>query len=184
MLIGEFEVAARAADPDRELDTFIFCGQKFTVEPELNILAIGRFQMAAGDGVDTEDPQALPLMIQTIASCVIEEDEDRFLNLATRRRANPELLLKIGYQVNSRAWRRASSGLISWPMRLVLNAAYAYLAARADDGDRAELGLKPYANEEASRDLCGNREALDQWLNAPLGEQAAQEHAVLEYLTT
>jgi hypothetical protein len=95
MLIGEFEVAARAADPDRELDTFIFCGQKFTVEPELNILAIGRFQMAAGDGVDTEDPQALPLMIQTIASCVIEEDEDRFLNLATRRRANPELLLKI-----------------------------------------------------------------------------------------
>jgi hypothetical protein len=69
-------------------------------------------------------------------------------------------------------------------MRLVLNVAYAYLAARADDGDRAELGLKPYANEEASRDLCGNREALDQWLNAPLGEQAAQEHAVLEYLTT
>jgi hypothetical protein len=61
----------------------------------VNILAIGRFQMAAGDGVDTEDPQALPLMIQTIASCVIEEDEDRFLNLATRRRADPELLLKI-----------------------------------------------------------------------------------------
>jgi hypothetical protein len=95
MRIGEFEVAARAADPDRELDTFLFCGQEFTVAPEVNILAIGRFQMAAGDGMDSNDPDALPLLIQTIASCVIEEDENRFLNLATRRRADPDLLLKI-----------------------------------------------------------------------------------------
>jgi hypothetical protein len=95
MRIGEFEVAARAADPERELDTFLFCGQEFTVAPEVNILAIGRFQMAAGEGVDSNDPDALPLLIQTIASCVVEEDENRFLNLATRRRADPDLLLKI-----------------------------------------------------------------------------------------
>jgi hypothetical protein len=91
MRIGEFEVAARAADPERELDTFLFCGQEFTVAPEVNILAIGRFQMAAGEGVDSNDPDALPLLIQTIASCVVEEDENRFLNLATRRRADPDL---------------------------------------------------------------------------------------------
>jgi hypothetical protein len=95
MRIGEFEVAARAADPERELDTFLFCGQEFTVAPEVNILAIGRFQMAAGEGVDSNDPDALPLLIQTIASCVVEEDENRFLNLATRRRADPDLLLKM-----------------------------------------------------------------------------------------
>jgi hypothetical protein len=66
----------------------------------------------------------------------------------------------------------------------VLNAAYAYLAARADEGDRAELGLMPHVNEDAGKDLCGNRAALDEWLLAPLAEEAAREQAVLEYLTT
>lgn len=93
--IGEFEVAAREADPEEELDTFLFCGEEFTVEPELNLVALGRFMKAANNGVDSEDPEALPLMIDTVGSCVIEADEKRFLDLASRKRVQPDVLLKI-----------------------------------------------------------------------------------------
>jgi hypothetical protein len=93
--IGEFEAAARVVDPNVELDTFGFCGQEFTIEPEINLVAIGRFQKVANAGGDTDDPDALPLLIDTIASCVIEADEKRFLDLASKRRVDAELLLKI-----------------------------------------------------------------------------------------
>lgn len=93
--IGEFEAAARAADPEVEPDTFLFCGQEFTVASEVNIIAIGRFQKAATSGADTEDPESLPLLVDTMASCVIEEDEKRFLDLASKRRVDAEVLLKI-----------------------------------------------------------------------------------------
>jgi hypothetical protein len=93
--IGEFEVAAREADPTTEPDTFLFCGEEFTVAPDLNLVALGRFMKAANTGVDSEDPEALPLMIDTVGSCVIEEDEKRFLDLASKRRAQPPVLLQI-----------------------------------------------------------------------------------------
>lgn len=93
--IGEFEVAARQSDPDQEPDTFLFCGEEFTVAPEVNLVALGRFMKAANTGVDSEDPEALPLMIDTVGSCVIEEDEKRFLDLASKRRAQPDVLLQI-----------------------------------------------------------------------------------------
>jgi hypothetical protein len=69
-------------------------------------------------------------------------------------------------------------------LRLVLNAAYAYHAKRADEADRAELLLKPHVDEQAGKDLCRNREALDEWLAAPYGEAAEHEQAVIRYLTT
>lgn len=100
-LIGEFEAAVREADPNKELDTFILAGpggadrQTFTISDEPNIVALGMFARAAREGVDSNDMEGLATLIDTIASVVIPEDESRFLNLATRHRLDPELLLKI-----------------------------------------------------------------------------------------
>lgn len=66
----------------------------------------------------------------------------------------------------------------------MLNAAYAYLAQRADEGDRAELALKPHVNDETSKGLCQNRAGLDEWLATAYGEAAEHEKAVVRFLTT
>lgn len=95
MLIGEFEAAVKEVDPDREPDTFKLEGHTFTVSDEPNLIALGMFAREARAGVDSNDMEGLAVLIDTIASLVIPEDEERFLSLAARRRVQPDLLLKI-----------------------------------------------------------------------------------------
>jgi hypothetical protein len=95
MLIGEFEAAVREADPDREPDTFKLQGETFTVADEPNIVALGMFARAARGGADSNDMEGLATLIDTIASVVIPEDENRFLALASKHRLDADLLLKI-----------------------------------------------------------------------------------------
>jgi hypothetical protein len=95
VLIGEFEAAVREADPDREPDTFKLQGQTFTVADQPNIIALGRFARAAREGADSDDMEGLATLIDTVASVVIPEDENRFLDVASKHRLDAELLLKI-----------------------------------------------------------------------------------------
>jgi hypothetical protein len=94
-LIGEFEAAVREADPTREPDTFKLEGHTFTVSDEPNLVALGMFAREARAGVDSNDMEGLAVLIDTIASLVVPEDEERFLSLASRRRVKPDLLMKI-----------------------------------------------------------------------------------------
>jgi hypothetical protein len=67
----------------------------------------------------------------------------------------------------------------------VLNVAYAYLAERADAADSAAVPAYQVAQMEPDDiEKRSRRSALDEWLNAPLGEEAAHEEAVLAYLTS
>lgn len=109
-LIGEFEAAVKAADPNRDPDQFKLQGELFTVADEPNIIALGMFARAARAGADTDDMESLATLIDTIASVVVPEDEQRFLNLASRYRMDSELLLKIVAAV-----MEAQSGLPTVP---------------------------------------------------------------------
>lgn len=94
-LIGEFEVAARQADPNREPDQFKFCGELFTVSEQMGIIPLGRFAKAATAGVDSNDMEGLAAIIDLLADTVIDEDRERFLNTAARNRAGAEDLMPI-----------------------------------------------------------------------------------------
>lgn len=94
-LIGEFNVAVKQDDPDREVDQFKFEGELFTVANDMNFVALGRFASAAQSGLDTAEMEGLAAMIELISSVVIDEDRDRFLSLASRKRADGELLMQI-----------------------------------------------------------------------------------------
>jgi len=93
--LGNFEVAAREVDPENELDMFVFAGETFTVAPDPNIIALGRFARAARTGAESGDMESLATLIDTVASCVVEEDENRFLDWASKKRADPDVLLRI-----------------------------------------------------------------------------------------
>jgi len=95
MRIGEFEAAVKAVDPDAEPDTFTLNGEEFEIADSPNIIALGRFAKAARAGANTEDMESLATLIETVGSCVIAEDENRFLDCASRHRVDPELMLKI-----------------------------------------------------------------------------------------
>lgn len=94
-LIGEFEAAVKVADPNREADTFKLQGETFTVADEPNIIALGMFARAAREGADSDDMEGLATLIDTVASVVIPEDENRFLSLASKHRLDAQLLLQI-----------------------------------------------------------------------------------------
>lgn len=95
MLIGEFEAAAKAADPDREPDQFKLNGELFTIAEDVNIIALGRFARVAREGASTDDMEGLAALIDTVASLVIPDDENRLLDTASKHRVDGELLLKI-----------------------------------------------------------------------------------------
>jgi hypothetical protein len=93
--IGEFEAAAKAADPDREADTFTLNGAEFTVAEDPNIIALGRFARSARAGADSDDMEGLATLVETVASLVIPEDETRFLDTASKHRVDAPLLMRI-----------------------------------------------------------------------------------------
>jgi hypothetical protein len=93
--LGEFEAAVREADPDREADTFTLCGETFTVADEIGIVPLGMFAKAATSGLDTAEMDGLAALVDMASQCVVEEDVERFLSVASKKRINAELLLKI-----------------------------------------------------------------------------------------
>lgn len=93
--LGSFDVAAKAVDPDREPDTFTLCGEKFTVATEISVVPLGMFAKAAKSGLDTAEMDGLAAMIDMISQCVVDDDVDRFLAVASKNRVDAELLLKI-----------------------------------------------------------------------------------------
>lgn len=93
-LIGEFEVAVKAADPNVEPDQFRFCNELFTVG-RVGLIPLGRFAKAAVSGLDTSDMEGLAAMSDMIADCVVDEDQQRFLDLAQKHRAQADDLMPI-----------------------------------------------------------------------------------------
>lgn len=94
-LLGEFDVAVREDDPNREPDVFILCGETFTVSDHLGIVPLGMFAKAAASGLDTAEMEGLAALIDVVAQCVIESDQERLLSVATKKRADADLLLRI-----------------------------------------------------------------------------------------
>ena len=94
-LIGEFEVAVKAADPNREPDQFKFCGELFTVSERDLTIPMGRFARAASSGLDTAEMDGLSAMIGLLESVVIDEDKTRFLDVAEQNGADGETLFRI-----------------------------------------------------------------------------------------
>jgi hypothetical protein len=93
--LGEFEVAAREADPDREPDTFTLCGETFTVADHVGIIPLGMFAKAATSGADTSEMEGLAALVDVVGQCVVEDDVERFMALATKKRLDTELLMSI-----------------------------------------------------------------------------------------
>lgn len=69
--------------------------------------------------------------------------------------------------------------MTTWPARVLVNTAYAFLAEGADAADRAEMVLLSAVDDKARGDLCRNRAELDASLAAPTGHQATAEKALL-----
>lgn len=66
-----------------------------------------------------------------------------------------------------------------------MNATYAYLVAQADAADSVAVPAYQMGGvEEKDIAKASRRSALDEWLNAPMGEDAANEEAVLAFLTS
>jgi hypothetical protein len=94
-IIGEFEAAVAAANPDRESDQFKLNGEVFTIADEVNIVALGRFARVAREGATTDEMEGLAALVDTVESLVIDEDKTRFLDTASKHRVDAGLLLKI-----------------------------------------------------------------------------------------
>jgi len=92
--LGDFTVAKKET-PDREPDTFTFCGELFTVAEQVGIVAWGRFAQAAQAGHDTAEMEGLAALIEVVSQIVVDADRDRFLTVASRNRADADDLLAI-----------------------------------------------------------------------------------------
>lgn len=148
-LIGEFEAAVREADPDRELDTFKLQGETFTVAPEPNIIALGRFARAAREGADSDDMEGLATLIDTVASVVIPEDENRFLDLASKHRLDAELLLRIVAAVmEAQAGRPTEPSSVSSPGRSQTGESSKALSSSAAPSSRPAWHDTPFGRRE------------------------------------
>jgi hypothetical protein len=91
-IIGEFDVAARSRSEPQ--DQFIFCGETFTVG-RIGLVPLGRFAKAAMSGLDSAEMEGLAVIIDLLAQIVIDEDQDRFLDVASRNRADGDDLMPI-----------------------------------------------------------------------------------------
>jgi hypothetical protein len=75
--------------------------------------------------------------------------------------------------------------LMCWPLRVVLNTAYAFLAEQADAADAVAVPAYQVAQVKPE-DIAGlsARTGLDEWLDGPLGATAEHEQAVVAFLTS
>lgn len=65
---------------------------------------------------------------------------------------------------------------------MVVNVAYAVLAARADAADLADLSVWGHVDDKSRDSLGTHRERLDEWLWDSVGVDAAADEAVRRYL--
>lgn len=94
-LLGEFEVAAREADPDREPDQFKLNGELFTVSDRDLTIVFAKFARAATSGLDTADMEGLAAMLDMLEGIVVDEDQPRLVNLSKRIGLDGEKLMEI-----------------------------------------------------------------------------------------
>jgi hypothetical protein len=67
----------------------------------------------------------------------------------------------------------------------VLNTAYAYLAAEADAADAVAVPAYRVAQvDQEDIEKMSNRRDLDDWLDAPYGDDALRRDKLLSYLTS
>lgn len=90
--LGAFGVAAR--EQSAELDTFTFCGERFTVG-QVGLVPLGMFAHAAVSGLDTAEMEGMAALVDVLSDLVTDEDRARFLATAKRNRANVDDLLPI-----------------------------------------------------------------------------------------
>lgn len=95
MDLGEFGVAEREADPDREPDVFSFCGERFQIADQQGSMPMLRFAAAATSGVQTDDLEALAVTHDMIRDCLADGEWPRFQRVATVNRARTEDLMPI-----------------------------------------------------------------------------------------
>lgn len=101
MRIGEFETAARKAEGE-EPDTFLLCGEEFTVAGEIGFIGWGRFAQAARAGLDTMEMDGLAALMDVIQDIVVDADQYRFTELCRRRRVDGDTLMGIVQAVMER----------------------------------------------------------------------------------
>lgn len=154
--IGDFEAAAKAADPNREPDTFTLQGKTFTVAEDVNIIALGRFARIAREGGDTDDMEGLAALIDTVASLVIPEDENRFLDTASKHRADGELLLKI--------------------VQAVLEAQSGHPTERPSDSSAGSSTTSPSSKALSSSAASSDR---PKWMDTPFGRRELEANPEL-----
>jgi hypothetical protein len=94
-LIGEFEAAVREADPEREPDQFRLCGELFTVSERNLDVPFMRFAKIAQTGADSASSEGLAAIFDLVTTVVVDEERERFLETATRRGVDSEVLMEI-----------------------------------------------------------------------------------------
>lgn len=94
-LLGEFEAAVRAADPDREPDQFKLCGELFTVSDRDLTVPMGRFAQVARAGTNVGTMAALAAMMDLLESVVIEADRERLVTTAARGGVDEEVIFDV-----------------------------------------------------------------------------------------
>lgn len=99
MRIGEFGVAKREADPDREPDTFGFCGQEFTISDDGSALPVLEWIEATADDLKISDPRALEITLRLIRGTIAPGDWQRFKRVAETNKAQVSDLLGIVYGI-------------------------------------------------------------------------------------
>ena len=110
--LGEFGAAKRDADPDREVDTFKFYGEEFTVADRVGAMPLLRFAAAAVSGADSAEAEGLSAMHDLLRDCLPADDWRRFQQVAEENKADGDELLAISrtvYQaISGRPTRRPS----------------------------------------------------------------------------
>jgi hypothetical protein len=145
--IGAFKAAVRAADPDREPDTFTLEDVEFTISPEVNIIALGRFARAARDGGDSDDMEGLAALIDTVSSLVIDEDQNRFLDVASKHRVDGDLLMEI--------------------IKAVLESQSGHPTQRPSDSSDGSSTTTPSSRALSSSEVS----SVPSWVNTPFGRR-------------
>lgn len=107
--LGEFHAAAREADPAREPDTFVLCGETFTIAEHVGDMPLLRFAAAAADGADSSTMAGMAAMHDMLRDCLADGDWPRFQDVCTRNRVGHETLFSIVNAVHEAVTGRPTS---------------------------------------------------------------------------
>jgi hypothetical protein len=100
--LGEFGAARTEADPERERDTFTFCGVEFLVAEQMDPLALLEFGEAAASGLDGDDPAGMAAVLALIRASVDEADWPKFRKTVRQHRPPIDDLMAMAMAVVQR----------------------------------------------------------------------------------